>query len=131
MRQGIAAWGLAALALAGCGTDVDVGRSAYLGHCTDCHGTGGTGDGPLAPIAGKAVPDLTNLSAAWGGSYPKDYVIRAVGRPSEVHGGIPAMPDFAALLAGEPVIYTLPGGQEIATTDTVLALAAYLETLQR
>ena len=117
--------------VAGCGTQVSVGRSAYLGHCTDCHGPDGRGGGPLAPIAGKAVPDLTTLSRGWGGAYPTGYVVRAVGEPSEVHGGIPAMPNYARLLAGRPVRYALPGGQEVDTTDTVLALAAYLETLQR
>jgi hypothetical protein len=58
-------------------------------------------------------------------------VVLAINGPSEVHRRVSAMPDFGPLLAGRPVVYTLPGGGTVETTNTVLALAAYLETLQR
>lgn len=116
--------------LAGCNAPVDVGRSAYLGHCTDCHGSDARGAGPLAGLFAAGVPDLTALAAANGGTFPEAHVIRAIGTPSEVHGGITAMPDFARLLSGTPARYTAPDGSVMDTTDTVLALAAYLRSLQ-
>jgi mono/diheme cytochrome c family protein len=116
--------------LAGCDARVDVGSAAYLGHCTDCHGADARGGGPLAGLFASGVPDLTSLAAANGGSFPEAYVIRAIGTPSGVHGGITAMPDYVRLLSGAPATFTAPDGSVIDTTDTVLALTAYLRTLQ-
>ncbi len=129
VKRGYAAL-LGAGLLAGCNAPVDVGRAAYLGHCTDCHGTGARGDGTLSALFSNGVPDLTLLAANNGGTFPEAYVLRAIGTPSAVHGGVTAMPDFARLLSGAPATHTAPDGTVIATTDTVLALTAYLRSVQ-
>ncbi len=39
--------------------DADIGRRLYNTHCTPCHGTGGKGDGTVAPVF-QTPPDITS-----------------------------------------------------------------------
>lgn len=122
---------IGALALAACAPRVDVGRAAYAEHCAGCHGVTGQGDGTVAGLVPGGVPDLTGLSERAGGNFPRAAVIASVDRISLKHERIVAMPDFGTLLEGPRVGYYVPRGEWTKTSATVVAIADYLETLQR
>jgi len=108
----------------------EVGRAAFQDNCTACHGAWAQGDGPMAVLVPTGVPNLRQLSARNGGEFPKTHVVEVVTKISDRQHGIVAMPDFGALLGASPTVYTAPDGTRIKTGTTILAIAAYLETIQ-
>lgn len=46
----------------------------YQQLCASCHGVEGRGDGPVAPLIKIGVPDLTRLTARYGGEFPTEDV---------------------------------------------------------
>ncbi len=124
---------LAGLALAACAAPerpADVGRAAFAEHCAACHGAGAAGDGPMAIFVPSGVPNLRELAQRNGGTYPERHVVEVVTRISDKHDEIVAMPDFGALLAASPTVYTAPDGTRIGTDATILAISAYLAGIQ-
>ncbi|RVT85901.1 cytochrome c [Rhodobacteraceae bacterium CCMM004] len=125
-----AALALALVPLAACAPEVEVGRALYAERCAACHGPTGLGDGPAA--TGIAVPDITTLTARNGGTYPQVYVMAVIdgyNREGE-HGSL--MPVFGPELAeGDLVGVEVDPGVLTPTPARLVALAAYIETLQR
>jgi mono/diheme cytochrome c family protein len=68
--------------------NVDIGKFEYVGRCATCHGSNGTGDGPLSNLLKKTVPDLTTLSKRNGGVFPFMRVYETIDgrREIEAHG---------------------------------------------
>ena len=102
----------------------------YAENCVACHGPAGRGNGPAAVGMVPAPTDLTLLAAENGGVFPKTRVMGqlvgyTMGR-SESH-----MPVFEALREGPVVMYDDGSGQRVATPARLVALADYLQTLQR
>ena len=56
----------------------DQGERLYQVSCSGCHGANARGNGPVAPLLGAAVPDLTLLASRRGGSFPADEVYRII-----------------------------------------------------
>ena len=129
-RSGLAAGLALAAACTAPDRAAEVGRAAFQDNCTSCHGARAQGDGPMSVFVPTGVPNLRQLSARNGGEFPKAHVVKVVNRISDVQHGIVAMPDFGALLGASPTVYTAPDGTRIKTDTTILAIAAYLETLQ-
>jgi mono/diheme cytochrome c family protein len=100
------------------------GRDLYDFYCASCHGKTGRGDGPEAKKLKAAPPDLTALSAANGGQFPKDRVqtVLTGDRPSASHG-TKEMPVW-----GEVFKFLDPSDQRAKTR--VANLVAYLESFQ-
>ena len=101
----------------------------YAAYCSGCHGATGKGDGEMARGLAKKPADLTHLSTRNKGAFPTTRVMAQIwGYSGAKARGI--MPDFGPLLEGETVPYD--GGDGIATPTPVrlVALAAYLKTLQ-
>ena len=99
-------------------------------YCASCHGPGGRVNGPAAVGMVPAPADLTMLAAQDGGVFPKTRVMGqlvgyTMGR-SESH-----MPIFEVLREGPVVMYDDGSGQRVATPARLVALADYLQTLQR
>jgi len=69
------------------------GSEVFKDYCAVCHGTSGTGDGPLAGNMKRRPPDLTVLAIQNGGVFPSEQVRKIIdGRdPVPGHGG-PDMP---------------------------------------
>lgn len=68
------------------------GIEMYRELCTSCHGVGGKGDGPMAPLLKIDVPDLTRL-ARHKGEFPAEQVRRTIdGRFERPAHGLPYMP---------------------------------------
>ncbi len=104
-----------------------LGALSYRVHCLNCHGSSGTGDGPMAELL-KIIPaDLTRLAARNDGKYPAELVYQAIdGRQQIASHGSRRMPVWG-------VGFQNPGrdtDQEEAVRDKILDLVAYLKTLQ-
>ncbi|WP_208353308.1 c-type cytochrome [Pseudaestuariivita rosea] len=129
MRIGFAAISIA-MALAGCQTNEQVGRSDYAALCAGCHGDTGRGDGPAAAGLPIAPPDLTTLSARNGGEFPMVEVMSTIdGYSRGDHYG--AMPKFWPRLEGELVMVETEPGVMTPTPRRLVALAEYLRTIQQ
>lgn len=124
--------GLAAVALlAACVGPVEVGRAAYQADCAGCHGVDGRGGGPSA--GGLPVPpsDLTLIAARNGGVFDRNAVMSTIdgyfrrGDPNHT------MPEYGATLEGRLVLVDTGDGVLTPTPDSLVALAAYLESIQR
>ena len=105
------------------------GEAQFLQTCAPCHGASAAGDGPMAEMLSIAPPDLTDLSE--GGVFPIADVVRRIdGRDMLLaHGG--PMPLFGYILEDRSAVIDDPDGNPIFTSQAVLDIAAYLESLQR
>lgn len=108
----------------------DVGARTYFEACGPCHGETAEGDGPMTEIMNVAVPDLTGLTAANGGTFPWFRLVHIIdGRSGlRAHGG--EMPVFGAILRGDTVAADAPDGSPILISARVLAVVDYLESIQ-
>ena len=80
-------------------------------------------DLPVAPA------NLRLLAAANDGVFPSEQVMTVIyGYRGKDYAGL--MPEFGPVLDSPQVIWTAPDGREIPTPSALVALAAYLETLQ-
>lgn len=123
---------LACLVLAGAAhaQDAAEGAAYFADHCATCHGPTGKGDGPMASVLSVRPADLTALSAGNGDVFPTDRVIRRIDGTTEVlaHGG--PMPIFGMLLGGPSGIILAPDGSEVVSSEAIVDVAAFLESLQ-
>lgn len=108
----------------------EAGQAAFMEACAGCHGGDARGGGPTAPLLTVDVPDLTLLAARADGGYDIARVIRLIdGRAGiAAHGG--PMPLFGGLLTGPSAVVDGPDGSPVATTEPILAIARWLETVQ-
>jgi mono/diheme cytochrome c family protein len=88
---------LVALGLAGTvsaqAIDEYAGVETFQRFCASCHGTGGTGDGPVAAAIPIPVPDLTRLRARDGESFDEDVLRKIIdGREPVIYHGTRYMP---------------------------------------
>lgn len=117
----------ALLAGAAAAQEPEAGRDLYMQYCATCHGTEGTGGGPLTELMTQEVPDLTGLAAANDGTFPMLDVIHVIdGRTGvRAHGG--PMPVYGN-------VFTLDEAEDygavIETRGRILSLALYLESIQ-
>ena len=123
-------WQRLAAAPRGEAPEVTRGRAAYRRHCTACHGPGGHGDGPLAADLPVAPADLTMLSAANGGTFPRDRVFEQVhGYPGRFNTSV--MPEFGPLLEGPQVPVVAEDGAVVPTPRALVDLVAWLDHVQQ
>lgn len=120
----------AAVGLAACSTaPSQSGEALYRENCQVCHGRTGAGDGPYAGDLPVAPANLRLLAEANDGVFPTEQVM------VEIYGyrgkDLDAlMPEFGPILDSPQVIWTAKDGREIPTPSALVALTAYLETLQ-
>jgi mono/diheme cytochrome c family protein len=104
--------------------DRESGAYLFRVFCVVCHGDSGKGDGPVSDTLRQTLPDLTLLSRAAGGVFPRDRVLKALqtGRPTAAHvpGGMPTWSEAFARL--EPSKGT--------AQKRLQALVDHVETLQ-
>ena len=110
--------------------DAAVGSDLFAEHCAPCHGLDGNGKGPMAGVLLVRPTDLTTLSGENGGVFPTERVVRRIdGRdPLVSHGS--AMPVYGSFFEGEDTATKTPAGQPILTSQPIVDLLAYIETLQ-
>lgn len=105
------------------------GRTFYQEYCSGCHGTQGRGDGPAAEGLDPAPADLTAIAARNGGTFPAVEVMATIDGYG-LRGHADVMPVFDPLLQGPRVMFETDDGVMTPTPRRLVALAAYLETLQ-
>ncbi|HEU4530146.1 MAG TPA: cytochrome c [Steroidobacteraceae bacterium] len=104
------------------------GAQLFTRYCASCHGTGGEGDGPVAPFFKLAPPDLTRIAARHGGRFPDDKMRAIVdGRENPAPHGKREMPVWGLeFLFAEG---TSPEGQARAQAH-IARLVEYLRSIQ-
>lgn len=114
------------------GQEMSYGRAEYLNSCAMCHGESGKGDGPLASDLYKAPADLTRLSQRNGGAFPAWLVFATIdGRHAVNQRDYRDMPVWGDRFLEEDVRKYGPNAGEAATTERILQLTKYVQSLQR
>ncbi len=108
-----------------------VGKGEYLTNCASCHGTSGTGGGPVAASLNIKLPDLTQLAKNNGGEFPSVRVYNLIDGRDEVQGhGSRDMPvwgdDYLAKTSRDEPI----ANREEAVSKRIHALVDYLKAIQ-
>jgi len=111
--------------------DIRAGQELYQRYCIACHGPDGRGDGPMVRVLTVDPPDLTQLAAGNGGSFPRARVIwRIDGRdPLLAHGN--EMPVYGDLFAGRDLAIRSETGEVMQSAQPMADLIAWLEALQQ
>lgn len=119
-------------ALSACMPEPEVsGRAAYDQNCAACHGEDARGTGPLGRTLTPPPPDLTVLARNNDGIFPRDYVMSTIdGFARRAHFSA-AMPEFGLGDLGPTVMVEGPDGLGTPIPARLLALADYLDNLQR
>lgn len=118
--------------LAACSIDDEISGPVYFAeNCAVCHGPAGEGDGQLAGSLSVPPPDLTMLAARNGGVFPRDAVMSAIDGYARGEHFAPEMPEFGSGDLGEAVIVETEEGVGTPIPQGLIALADYLETIQK
>ncbi|WP_170422788.1 c-type cytochrome [Ruegeria arenilitoris] len=121
--------GVVAFASQAVGQNVETGAELYQHYCATCHGIEATGHGPMAGVLVIQPTDLTQL-AAEDGVFPTARVVARIdGRDPLVSHGSP-MPVYGPYFEGQDTSMKTPDGQPILTSQPIVDLVAYLQTLQ-
>jgi len=111
--------------------DVMQGEAIFGFYCATCHGTSATGNGPMSPSLVVAPTNLTLLASRNDGVFPTARVVMRIdGRdPLVSHGSM--MPVYGDFFEGTDVATKAETGQPIMTSQPIVDLLAYLESLQQ
>jgi mono/diheme cytochrome c family protein len=112
----------------------DIGKTEYNNSCAVCHGTGGTGNGPLAKALKPKVADLTTLRKRNGGVFPFKRVYDIISGSKMVSGhGTRFMPAWGQIYndtAPQSGADAAQGDDRSYVRGRILALIGYLDSLQ-
>ena len=112
------------------GQDAVRGKETYLRYCATCHGIDARGGGPTGAVLTLQPTDLTRLSTANGGTFPTVRVVMRIdGREPLVSHGSP-MPMYGEFFEGRDVAMKAPNGMPILTSQPVVDLVVWLESIQ-
>ncbi len=103
-------------------------REIYLANCAACHGSEGKGDGPLAAGLDPRPADLTQIARRNGGEFDFQSVMSIIDGYNAPERNMPRFSDMLA--QGEYMYFDSGDGTLTPTPVPLVALAAYLETLQ-
>jgi mono/diheme cytochrome c family protein len=119
--------------LAACATAPEYeGRAIYTENCVTCHGPTGRGDGPLAAELDRPVPDLTLIARRNGGAFPMAKVLSTIDGYTRAREGHIVMPEFGKFLQAGPLVsYDSGDGVATPTPSRLIAIAEYLQSIQR
>lgn len=132
-RIGIVTLALLGLTLSACAPERQVsGRALYEDFCLSCHGASGRGDGPAAAGLDHPPADLTRIAARNGGTFPTTRVMSVIDGYTRRGDRASVMPELGvALQEGPVVLYDAGDGVATPTPANLVALANYLQRLQR
>ncbi len=112
-------------------TDAAYGGAVYDARCAQCHGATGTDAGPTSTGPGKQPPDLRGLSARNDGVFPRDYVMQMIVGFERARDPDAAMPEFGRQGLGHVIQVEYDDGHSAPMPADLIALANYLESIQR
>ncbi len=107
--------------------DVRAGQKYFMRYCASCHGTNGTGDGPVAKSLSKPPANLRLLSDRFGSPLPAAKLAELIdGRDAVRAHGTADMPVW-----GERLYSTGEGERgELGISEVIGKIVAYLDTIQ-
>lgn len=106
------------------------GQMLFAQKCAACHGTDGSGAGAESLGLGGPPPDLTTLTAQNRGVFPQDFVMSVIDGFNRRDHPSSAMPEFGNEDLG-PIVQVEDGGASTPIPSDLVALAAYIESIQR
>lgn len=110
--------------------DIKTGKDIFSQYCMTCHGLEARGNGPMSPILTILPSDLTQLSKNNDGSFPRSYAISKIdGRDPILAHGSP-MPVYGPFFEGRGETIRGDDGVLIMTSQPIIDLIAYLESIQ-
>ncbi|HEV8034143.1 cytochrome c [Yoonia sp.] len=111
--------------------DAMQGEALFGFYCATCHGNAASGNGPMSPSLVVAPSNLTRLAVENDGVFPTARVIMRIdGRdPLVSHGSM--MPVYGDFFEGTDVATKAETGQPILTSQPIVDLLAYLQSLQQ
>lgn len=114
---------------------VDIGKSEFQNNCAACHGLDGKGNGPMAGLLSKSVPNLSLLQKNNGGVFPFARVYDVIdGRQDVPSHGTRDMPVWGKEYnaeAGSQLGYLYTNADaESFIRGRILALIGHIATLQ-
>jgi mono/diheme cytochrome c family protein len=108
---------------------LELGERFYQEFCASCHGVNARGTGPVAPLLGAPVPDLTLLVSRRGGTFPVDEIYRIIDGQANLAGRGPRhMPIWGYEFFGDNPDDELAHRE---ATEKIEALVRFLESIQR
>lgn len=107
--------------------DLERGRFLYRVYCVACHGSSGTGDGPVADDLRQRPADLTRLAAASETGFDRDAVAAAIYGISDRPGHRGSEMPLWGFEFREP---NRDDAQEGAVRERIDKLVTYLESIQ-
>ena len=110
--------------------DITEGENLFLDYCATCHGPSAYGDGPMSPAMVLQPTNLTMLQSENEGEFPTLRVVSRIdGRDPLVSHGSP-MPVFGDFFEGQGVALKTEAGQPLMTSQPVVDLVAWLQSIQ-
>ncbi|MEX0283546.1 MAG: cytochrome c [Paracoccaceae bacterium] len=111
--------------------DIQEGAALYREHCATCQGLDAMGGGPMAGVLTVKPRDLTQLTVDNGGVFPMEQVARRIdGRDPLLSHGSP-MPVYGFFFEGADASIKTPSGQPMLTSQPIVDLLGFLQTLQQ
>ena len=107
------------------------GQMAFMESCAGCHGSDARGAGDVGQTLDIVPPDLTTVAARNGGVFPRDAVMSTIDGLTRRPHFSADMPEFGAGDMGDTIIVENADGTGTPVPERLLALADYLESLQR
>jgi mono/diheme cytochrome c family protein len=105
------------------------GATLFARHCASCHGAAGAGNGPMAPYLASPLPDLRQIAARNGGTFPRERIAAAIdGTSMRSFHGSTEMPVWGYHFTREEGT-TTAGQQRVETR--IGALVDYIQSLQQ
>jgi mono/diheme cytochrome c family protein len=105
------------------------GERLYQVSCSGCHGANARGNGPVSPLLGALVPDLTLLASRRGGSFPADEVYQIIdGQADLIAHGPRHMPVWGYEFFGNDPDDEVAHRQ---ATEKIERLVRFLQSMQR
>ncbi|MBY5931927.1 cytochrome c [Tateyamaria omphalii] len=106
------------------------GERLYFQKCAACHGNDGTGAGVASLGLGGPPPDLTTLAARNDDTFPETFVMSVIDGFNRRDHPSSAMPEFGNEDLG-PIVQVEEDGVSTPIPSDLIALSAYLESIQR
>jgi mono/diheme cytochrome c family protein len=103
------------------------GQDMFAFYCAACHGSGGKGDGPVAPSLRTPPADLTTIAKRAGGTFPAARVeshVTGTGTTLIVSHGTREMPVWG------PIFRALDPNSDAMNKVRIANLVGYIESLQ-
>jgi len=104
------------------------GARLYERSCSSCHGENAHGTGPVAPVLGAPVPDLTLIAARRGGAFPVDELYRIIDGQADLPAHGRHMPVWGYEFFGNDPDDEAAHRQ---ASEKIESLVRYLRSIQR